>query len=187
MTTYTEADFAKATFARHTDGRIAARSDSGHFPWRTNDGDWHASSSMAVSGWIPVTSAEPLPELHLTGGGPGPEVADVLRRIGYVHEVPTGTRIPPNTPFAYVLPSDMGKAVQVYPDGFVYAFTVGATRAFTREPLAKPDPAEQLAERLRPLLGDLLGQGLVSADLASELAGALTARGLTITEGGEQA
>lgn len=76
--------------------------------------------------------------------------------------------------------------VPIFPSGYEYDFTT-VLRSFTREPLTKPDPAEQLAERLRPLLGDLLGQGLVSADLASGLAGALAARGLTITEGGDQA
>ena len=51
MTTYTAADFEKATFARHPDGVTATRIyDSDTMPWITGDETWLNDAEMADEG-----------------------------------------------------------------------------------------------------------------------------------------
>ena len=59
--TPTAEDFAKADFARHPDGRIAARSDSDGMPWRAPEGRWLSDADMAEEGWSIVTPAPTTP------------------------------------------------------------------------------------------------------------------------------
>ena len=57
----TAEDFAKAEFARHEYGRIAARTDYDHRPWRVHDptmNSWYSDADMAAEGWRIVTPAE---------------------------------------------------------------------------------------------------------------------------------
>lgn len=58
MTTYTAEDFANAGFARHPDGRIAARLDERYTrPWSIGEDDWLTDVAMALNGWVPVREA----------------------------------------------------------------------------------------------------------------------------------
>ena len=62
MTTYTEEDFKTAVFARHPDGRIAARVDSGNLGWWAGGNEraepsWRDDYDMAEEGFVPVREA----------------------------------------------------------------------------------------------------------------------------------
>ena len=66
MTTYTEQDFANAEFARHPDGRIAARVDSGNLGWWAGgngraEPSWMDDDDMAEEGFVPVQEAADQP------------------------------------------------------------------------------------------------------------------------------
>lgn len=50
-------DFAKDEFARHPDGRIAARVDGDSPQWRASDMQWLSDTAMAAEGWQIVTPA----------------------------------------------------------------------------------------------------------------------------------
>ena len=61
-TTYTAEDFATAEFARHPDGRIAARVDSGNLGWWAGGNGraeplWMDDYDMAEEGFVPVREA----------------------------------------------------------------------------------------------------------------------------------
>lgn len=62
MTTYTAEDFANAEFARHPDGRVAARVDSGNLGWWAGgneraEASWMDDCDMAEEGFVPVREA----------------------------------------------------------------------------------------------------------------------------------
>lgn len=61
MTTYTAEDFAKASFARHPNGDIAARFGHDRRPWHTDDETGLSDGEMAVDGWVPVREATDQP------------------------------------------------------------------------------------------------------------------------------
>ena len=59
---YTAEDFANAEFARHPDGRIAARVDSDSLGWWARGNEraepsWRGNYEMARDGWVPVRVA----------------------------------------------------------------------------------------------------------------------------------
>lgn len=64
MTTkkHTAEDFANAEFARHPDGRIAARLAERYTrPWSIGDDYWLSDAEMADHGWVPVREATDQP------------------------------------------------------------------------------------------------------------------------------
>ena len=61
MSEYTAEDFAKATFARHGDGGMAARFAWDKRPWRASTADavpWLSDEEMARDGWVPVVESQ---------------------------------------------------------------------------------------------------------------------------------
>ena len=62
MTKYTAADFANAQFAKHPDGRIAARLQTEEArPWESVC-DFHTEEEMADAGWVPVPTKPTITE-----------------------------------------------------------------------------------------------------------------------------
>ena len=83
MTTYTAEDFANAEFARHPDGRIAARVDSGNLGWWAGGNEraepsWMDDYDMAEDGFVPVreATAQPVTLDALRDAWENAEVAD---------------------------------------------------------------------------------------------------------------
>ena len=80
-TTYTEEDFKTAVFARHPDGRIAARVDSGNLGWWAGGNEraepsWRDDYDMAEEGFVPVREAQPVTLDALRDAWESAEVAD---------------------------------------------------------------------------------------------------------------
>ena len=62
MSTYTAADFANAQFAKHPDGRIAARLETEEArPWESVR-DFHTDEGIAAAGWVPVPTKPQITE-----------------------------------------------------------------------------------------------------------------------------
>ena len=62
---YTAADFANAQFAKHPDGRIAARLETEEArPWESVR-DFHTDEGIAADGWVPVPTKPTITESRL--------------------------------------------------------------------------------------------------------------------------
>ena len=163
MTTYTAEDFARANFARHPDGRIAARLDERYTrPWSIGEDDWLTDVAMALSGWIPVVEAQPITLDALNAAWEGAEQGEVAE--------------------GDVLIRRSGENFTVWVAGGGWSTEAlsrsGHTRVLHRAPKPKrPEGAEQLEAVLLkewPFDGD---------DEAVDLADRLARRGVLVVEG----
>ena len=141
MTTYTAEDFANAGFARHPDGRIAARLDERYTrPWSIGEDDWLTDVAMALNGWVPVreAAAQPITLDTLRGAWETAEVADECNEGDIL------IRLHPeiSTQLAQVWRSEM-----TAPMG-------NLTRILHRAPKPKREPWQDLADVLRAHTGE---------------------------------
>ena len=163
MTTkqYTAEDFANAEFARHPDGRIAARVDSGDsMPWRVATGSWLSDADMAEEGFVPVREAQPITLDALQAAWEGAEQGEVADGDIIIDR------------------SNNGQSISVWlaADGGWHTDDSGGTRILHRAP--KPSPPEG-AERLEAMLRALVGDPALLADWLAE-------RGVPMPEEGEK-
>lgn len=158
MTTYTAEDFANAEFARHPDGRTAARVDSGDsMPWRVATGSWLGDADMAEEGFVPVREAHPITFDALQAAWGGAEQAEECE--------PGDVVIRPGEDGRYeVIPVKHGTRLW------------GETRILHRAP--RPKRVED-DERLKAMLRALVGDPALLADWLAE-------RGVPVTEEGEK-
>ena len=164
---YTAEDFANAEFARHPDGRIAARVDSGNLGWWAGGNEraepsWMDDDDMAEEGFVPVreATAQPITLDTLQAAWEGAEQGEVAE--------------------GDVLIRRSGENFTVWVAGGGWSTEAlsrsGHTRILHRAPKPKrPEGAERLEAMLRALVGD-----------PALLADWLAERGVPVTEEGEQ-
>ncbi|WP_347042044.1 hypothetical protein [Brachybacterium nesterenkovii] len=171
MHTYTEADFAKAQFAVHPDGRIAMRSaTAARFVWKTAD-YYYTDAEMAEGGWQIAHTAT--------------TAREALALVVDLAYEPEGDTMPNQT--GHVVVVDSGE-INVYSDGNSYGQPVRGT-AYRRLLLDPPEPTRpEGAEALTALIArasDALGRDLDLDDM-EQLADALAEAGFRAPEEGER-
>lgn len=140
MTTYTEQDFAKASFARNPDGGIAVRLNDDDAPWFAEDENWHSDATMASYGWVPVreAAAQPITLDTLQAAWEGAEQGEVAE--------------------GDVLIRRSGENFTVWVAGGGWSTEAlsrsGHTRILHRAPKPKREPWQDLADVLRAHTGE---------------------------------
>ncbi|GAB3042086.1 hypothetical protein [Sediminivirga luteola] len=164
-TKYTAEDFARAEFARHPDGRIAARVDPDDpDQWRvTSPGGitWRSDQDMADGHWTPVRDPAPITLEALEAAweqaeksGDFPRRGDlVIKRRGW---------------------GDHVEFRVAYQQHKLFGVDWGKVRILQRAP-RRPEGAEELADVMRELAGYALSQRAVD-----EYADRLAERGVRV-------
>lgn len=153
-------DFAKAKFATHPDGYIAARLDKDEDPWRASEGSWLTDDAMAEDGWQivhPVTSLADVP--------------DAVRAVGYRTDGP----IPEGVPYARVTSDGV---VAAHPHGSLAGWSEDQMSGWPGDFYLYEPPRREGAAEIEEILSEA-GPQLPASILAS-IADTLAEAGVTI-------